>query len=75
MYNRSVSAYFALALVQHSDHSDTQRIPLLLHDGNDSDKNRKRLAEGLTAAGCCARGFVRASPGWAGPRDDDVPQA
>lgn len=54
MYSGSVLAYFALALVQHSDHPDTQRIPLLLHDGNDS---KKRLAARLTAGGCCTRGI------------------
>lgn len=35
MYIGFVCAYFFLALVQHSDHPDTQRIPLLFHDGSD----------------------------------------
>lgn len=54
IHSGSVGAYFALALVQHSDHPGTQRKPLLLHDGNDlaarlTDRGR------MLHAGICTR--------------------
>lgn len=74
--NGVVGAYFALALVQHSDHPDTQRIPLLLHDVSDSDKKKNKQKKttfgretdrGRTLhAGICThlpgRGFAVTSP-------------